>query len=162
MLNPTTGYIKISRFAATTIEEFEVALKKLLAMGMKDLILDLQGNGGGYMGAAIGISDHLLNAGKMIVYTEGRSSGRREEYSTSAGLFQDGRVVILIDGNSASASEIVSGAIQDWDRGLIVRTKVFWKRIGTTSFPIDRRFHDPFDHSSLLYSFRALYTKTIY
>ena len=136
MLNPTTGYIKISRFAATTIEEFEVALKKLLAMGMKDLILDLQGNGGGYMGAAIGISDHLLNAGKMIVYTEGRSSGRREEYSTSAGLFQDGRVVILIDGNSASASEIVSGAIQDWDRGLIVGQRSFGKGLVQRPFPL--------------------------
>ena len=87
---------------------------------MKDLILDLQTNGGGYMGAAIGIADHLLDGRKMIVYTDGVNSGRREEYSTPIGLLQGGRVVVLIDGNSASASEIVSGAVQDWDRGVLV------------------------------------------
>lgn len=136
MLDKTTGYIKISRFAATTIEEFEAALKKLQAQGMKDLVLDLQGNGGGYMGAAIGISDHILNGQKMIVYTEGLSSGRREEYSTPAGLFQDGRVVVLIDGNSASASEIVSGAVQDWDRGLIVGRRSFAKGLVQRQYPL--------------------------
>ena len=136
MLDKTTGYIKISRFAATTIEEFEAAVKKLQAQGMKDMILDLQGNGGGYMGAAIGISDHLLDGTKMIVYTEGLSSGRREEYSTPAGLFQDGRVVVLIDGNSASASEIVSGAIQDWDRGLIVGRRSFAKGLVQRQYPL--------------------------
>lgn len=136
MLDKTTGYIKISRFAATTIEEFEAAVKKLQAQGMKDMILDLQGNGGGYMGAAIGISDHLLDGNKMIVYTEGLSSGRREEYSTPAGLFQDGRVVVLIDGNSASASEIVSGAIQDWDRGLIVGRRSFAKGLVQRQYPL--------------------------
>lgn len=109
MLDKTTGYIKISRFAATTIEEFEAAVKKLQAQGMKDMVLDLQRDGGGYMGAAIGVSDNLLDAKKMIVYTEGLSSGRREEYSTASGLFKDGRVVVLIDENSASASEILSG-----------------------------------------------------
>lgn len=136
MLDKTTGYIKISRFAATTIEEFEAAVKKLQAQGMKDMILDLQGNGGGYMGAAIGISDHLLDGTKMIVYTEGLSSGRREEYSTPTGLFQDGRVVVLIDGNSASASEIVSGAIQDWDRGLIVGRRSFAKGLVQRQYPL--------------------------
>ncbi len=127
MLDKTTGYIKISRFAATTVQEFEEAVKKLQAKGMKDMVLDLQGNGGGYMGAAIGISDHLLGRGKMIVYTEGRASGRQEEYATAAGLFENGRVVVLIDGNSASASEIVSGAVQDWDRGVIVGRRSFGK-----------------------------------
>ena len=136
MLDKTTGYIKISRFAATTIEEFEAAVKKLQSQGMKDLVLDLQGNGGGYLGAAIGISDHLLSGNKMIVYTEGLNSGRREEYSTPAGLFQDGRIVVLIDGNSASASEIVSGAIQDWDRGLIVGRRSFAKGLVQRQFPL--------------------------
>ncbi|MEG1737495.1 MAG: S41 family peptidase [Odoribacter sp.] len=136
MLDKTTGYIKISRFAATTIEEFETAVKKLQAEGMKDMVLDLQGNGGGYMGAAIGISDHLMGGKEMIVYTEGLSSGRREEYSTPAGFFQDGQVVVLIDGNSASASEIVSGAIQDWDRGLIVGRRSFGKGLVQRQYPL--------------------------
>ena len=136
MLDKTTGYIKISRFAATTIKEFEDALKKLQEQGMKDLVLDLQGNGGGYMGAAIGISDHLLNGNKLVVYTEGLSSGRRDEYSTPVGLFQDGRVVVLIDGNSASASEIVSGAIQDWDRGVLVGRRSFGKGLVQRPFPL--------------------------
>lgn len=136
MLDKSTGYIKISRFAATTIEEFEEAVKKLQAQGMKDLVLDLQGNGGGYMGAAIGISDHLLGGRKMIVYTEGLSSGRREEYSTPGGMFQEGRVVVLIDGNSASASEIVSGAVQDWDRGVIVGRRSFGKGLVQRQFPL--------------------------
>ena len=91
MLDKTTGYIKLSRFAATTIDEFEEAVKKLQAQGMKDLILDLQTNGGGYMGAAIGIADHLLDGRKMIVYTDGVNSGRREEYSTPIGLLQGDR-----------------------------------------------------------------------
>ncbi len=136
MLDNTTGYIKISRFAATTIEEFEEAVQKLQAAGMKDLVLDLQENGGGYMGAAIGIGDHLLGDRKMIVYTEGLSSGRREEHATPVGLFQDGRVVVLIDGNSASASEIVSGAVQDWDRGLIVGRRSFGKGLVQRQYPL--------------------------
>ena len=136
MLDKTTGYIKISRFAATTIEEFEAAVKKLQAQGMKDMILDLQRDGGGYMGAAIGVSDNLLDAKKLIVYTDGLSSGRREEYSTASGLFKDGRVVVLIDENSASASEIVSGAIQDWDRGLIVGRRSFGKGLVQRQLPL--------------------------
>lgn len=136
MLDKTTGYIKISRFAATTIEEFEAAVKKLEAAGMKDMILDLQGNGGGYLGAAIGISDHLLDGGKLIVYTDGLSSGRREELSTASGLFKSGRVVVLIDGNSASASEIVSGAVQDWDRGLLVGRRSFGKGLVQHQYPL--------------------------
>ena len=136
MLDKTTGYIKVSRFAATTVEEFEKALKELQAQGMKDLVLDLQGNGGGYMGAAIGISDHLLEGNKMIVYTDGLSSGRREEYSTPAGMLQDGRIVVLIDYNSASASEIVSGAVQDWDRGVLVGQRSFGKGLVQRQYPL--------------------------
>lgn len=136
MLDRKTGYIKLSRFAATTIDEFEEAVKKLQAQGMKDLILDLQMNGGGYMSAAIGIVDHLLDGRKMIVYTNGVNSGRREEYSTPIGLFQEGRVVVLLDGNSASASEIVSGAIQDWDRGVLVGRRSFGKGLVQKQYPL--------------------------
>lgn len=136
MLDNTTGYIKISRFAANTVEEFEEAVKKMQAEGMKDLILDLQGNVGGYMGAAIGISDNMLDNKKMIVYTEGLALGRREEYATSRGLLKNGRIVVLIDGNSASASEIVSGAIQDWDRGLIVGRRSFGKGLVQRQYPL--------------------------
>lgn len=136
MLDKTTGYIKVSRFAATTIEEFENAVKKLTALGMRDLVLDLQGNVGGYMGAAIGICDNLMPDKQLIVYTDGLSSGRREEYATSAGLLQKGRVLVLIDGNSASASEIVAGAIQDWDRGLIVGRRSFGKGLVQRQYPL--------------------------
>lgn len=136
MIDKNIGYIKIARFAATTVEEFEKALTKLKAEGMKDLILDLQGNGGGYMGAAIGIADHLLDGKKLVVYTDSPAFGRQEEFSTPAGMFQDGKVVVLIDGNSASASEIVSGAIQDWDRGLIVGRRSFGKGLVQRQFPL--------------------------
>lgn len=136
MLDKTTGYIKISRFAANTIEEFEDAVKQLQSEGMRDLVLDLQANVGGYMGAAIGISDHMLGNKEMIVYTEGLASPRREEYATSGGLLENGRVVLLIDGNSASASEIVAGAIQDWDRGLIVGRRSFGKGLVQRQYPL--------------------------
>lgn len=136
MLDKTVGYIKISRFAANTVEEFEAAVEKLKKEGMQDLILDLQGNSGGYLGAAIGISDNFLGDKKMIVYTDGLSTGRREEYATSKGLFENGKLVVLIDGNSASASEIVAGAVQDWDRGLIVGRRSFGKGLVQRQYPL--------------------------
>ena len=136
MIDKNIGYIKIARFAATTVEEFEKAVKQLQAEGMKDLIIDLQGNGGGYMGAAIGLADHLLDGRKMIVYTDSPAYGRAEEFSTPAGLFQDGRVVVLLDGNSASASEILAGAVQDWDRGLIVGRRSFGKGLVQRQYPL--------------------------
>ena len=136
MLDGTTGYVKVSRFAATTIEEFEAALKKLKGRGMQDLILDLQGNGGGYMGAALGLCDNFLKSLNLIVYTDGLASGRRDEFATAAGLFEDGRLVVLIDGNSASASEIVSGAVQDWDRGVIVGRRSFGKGLVQRQYPL--------------------------
>lgn len=136
MLDNATGYLKISRFADNTIEEFEEAIRKMQQAGMKDLVLDLQGNVGGYMGAAIGISDNFLEDKKMIVYTEGRSSPLRQEYATSKGLLENGRLAVLVDGNSASASEIVAGAIQDWDRGLIVGRRSFGKGLVQREFPL--------------------------
>ncbi len=127
MATPKTGYIKISRFAATTHEELVKALTELKAKGMENLVLDLQGNGGGYLKAAIDIADELLSENKMIVYTQGRSFPKEENKAGRTGLFEKGKLVVLIDEGSASASEIVSGAIQDWDRGAIVGRRSFGK-----------------------------------
>lgn len=127
MASPTIGYIKINRFSATTIDEFKSSLSELKQQGMQDLILDLQGNGGGLLKAAVQLSDEFLDTDKLIVYTEGRAYPKRETYSKKEGGFQEGRLVILIDEGSASASEIVSGAVQDWDRGLIIGRRSFGK-----------------------------------
>ncbi|MBL7946472.1 MAG: S41 family peptidase [Flavobacteriales bacterium] len=127
MAEPNVGYIKVSRFSATTMKEFREKLGELKAAGMKDLILDLQGNGGGYLRTAIEMADEFLGDRKLVVYTEGRTSPREDTYATKEGLFEKGRLVVLVDEGSASASEIVSGAIQDWDRGLIVGRRSFGK-----------------------------------
>ena len=135
MMNKTTGYIRISRFAATTAEEFEKALHDLQKKGMRNLILDLQGNGGGYLNAAIEIANHMLQKGELIVYTEGKRNPRREFNARGNGDFRDGKLVVLVDEFSASASEIVTGAIQDWDRGTVVGRRTFGK--GLVQRPID-------------------------
>lgn len=135
MVNSTTGYIRISRFAATTGDEFRTALHKLQSQGMKDLILDLQGNGGGYLNAAIEVCDQLLGKKELIVYTEGRRNPRSEFEAKGDGDFLNGRLVVLVDEYSASASEIVTGAIQDWDRGIVVGRRTFGK--GLVQRPID-------------------------
>lgn len=127
MAEPGVGYIKVSRFSATTMKEFREKLTSLKEDGMKDLILDLQGNGGGYLRTAIEMADEFLGDRKLVVYTEGRTSPREDTYSTKEGLFEKGRLVLLVDEGSASASEIVSGAVQDWDRGLIVGRRSFGK-----------------------------------
>lgn len=128
MLENRIGYIKLSRFAATTFEEFiEEVVKMIRLKRMKSLIIDLQGNGGGYMSAATHIANMLLDKGELIVYTEGRKSPRSEERAADRGLFRDGKLVILVDENSASASEILAGAVQDWDRGVIVGRRTFGK-----------------------------------
>lgn len=127
MATPKTGYIKISRFAASTHEEFVAALKDLQAKGMENLILDLQGNGGGYLQSAVDMADELLSDNKLIVYTQGRSFPKEENLANKKGLFEKGKLVVLIDEGSASASEIVSGAIQDWDRGALVGRRSFGK-----------------------------------
>ncbi len=135
MATPKVGYIKINRFAATTHEEFMEALASLKGQGMQDLILDLQGNGGGYLGAAIDIANEFLGQGEIIVYTEGRRNPRREFTAKGDGKHQHGRLVILVDEYSASASEIVAGAVQDWDRGWVVGRRTFGK--GLVQRPID-------------------------
>jgi carboxyl-terminal processing protease len=136
MAEPTVGYIKLTRFSATTMDEFKKDLEELKQNGMKDLILDLQGNGGGYLNTAISLADEFLSDKKLIVYTQGRAYPKNETFATSAGGFEKGRLVILIDDGSASASEIVSGAIQDWDRGLIVGRRSFGKGLVQRPVPL--------------------------
>ena len=135
MITPKIGYIKINRFGATTYEEFMEALASLKGQGLQDLILDLQGNGGGYLNAAIDIANEFLGAGELIVYTEGRRNPRREFFAKGDGKHQSGRLVVLVDEYSASASEIVAGAVQDWDRGMVVGRRTFGK--GLVQRPID-------------------------
>ncbi len=127
MVNDTVGYIKLSRFAEKTYEELLQALNKLVSEGMTRLILDLRGNFGGFLQASIKISDEFLPDGKLIVYTEGNSRPNNYAYATNHGVFEENGLVILIDESSASASEIVAGAVQDNDRGLIVGRRSFGK-----------------------------------
>lgn len=127
MATPEIGYIKITRFAQNTHEEFVEALANLKKEGMKDLILDLRGNGGGYLHTAIALADEFLTNSKMIVYTEGLHQARQNAYATSRGNFEKGKLVVMIDEGSASASEIVAGAVQDWDRGVVVGRRSFGK-----------------------------------
>ena len=127
MIDDKTGYVKISQFAQTTYREFMQAIEKLKSRGASKLILDLRGNGGGIMEAATRIADQFLEEGQLIVYTEGRTRPRENEFATSKGVLKDDKVVILIDETSASASEILAGAIQDNDRGLLVGRRSFGK-----------------------------------
>ncbi len=127
MVNNSTGYIKINSFTATTHEEFSKALKQLDDEGLSKLILDLRGNTGGYLQAAIDVADEFLKNDALIVYTEGQNRPKNYAYATSRGNFEDGQLIVLIDEGSASASEIVAGAIQDNDRGTIVGRRSFGK-----------------------------------
>ena len=127
MLDKTTGYIKLNRFSSTTILEFTDAFKELKDKNIENLILDLRGNGGGFLSAAIDLADHFLDGNKLIVFTEGTHSPKKEYKANSKGIFESGKIVILINEGSASASEIVSGAIQDWDRGVIIGRRSFGK-----------------------------------
>jgi carboxyl-terminal processing protease len=136
MLDKETGYVKISRFSATTSDEFKESLSKLKEKGMKNLMLDLTGNGGGYLQAANDVADQFLEDRNIIVYTQGRTkSSRNNYYSTAKGQFKKGKLIVLIDEASASASEIVSGAVQDLDRGIIVGRRSFGKGLVQNSFP---------------------------
>lgn len=136
MVDNQIGYIKVNRFAATTYDEFHQALSKLKEQGMKKLILDLQGNPGGYMNVAIDMADDFLKAGKKIVFTKGKDrKNNSEAFSTDRGSFEQGDLVVLVNEGSASASEIVSGALQDNDRALIVGRRSFGK--GLVQSPFD-------------------------
>lgn len=134
MIDEQTGYIKLGSFGATTHDEFVDAAKEMMSLGMRDLVLDLQGNGGGYLQAAVQLCNEILNTGEMIVYTEGRVVGR-QEYRASGKKMDFGKIVVLVDGYTASAAEIVSGALQDNDRGWIVGRRTFAK--GLVQRPID-------------------------
>ena len=135
MIRPGVGYIKLSSFGATTHEEFLGALDKLKAEGMKDLILDLEDNGGGYLQAAAALLNEILDEDDLLVYTEGRSAKRQEFRARGNGKFRNGRILVLVNEYSASAAEIVSGAIQDQDRGTIIGRRTFGK--GLVQRPID-------------------------
>jgi carboxyl-terminal processing protease len=127
MVDKTTGYICLERFAQTSIQEFRDAMTRLKARGMKNLIFDLRGNGGGYLQAAFDIANEFIGPDKMIVYTDNFRKTGETHKSTSSGNFQKGKLVILVDESSASASEIVSGAMQDWDRALILGRRTYGK-----------------------------------
>ena len=120
MLRPQIGYIRIGSFGATTYDEFCESLKKLKKQGMQSLVLDLQENGGGFLHAAVQIANEFLKSNDLIVYTEGRQAQRTEYKAKGGGLFTEGKVIVLVDSYTASAAEIVSGAIQDQDRGIVV------------------------------------------
>lgn len=138
MIRPGVGYIKVSSFGATTVDEFEDKLSELQKNGAQSLILDLQGNGGGLLMSAVGMANEFLGRDQMVVYTEGRRSPKSGYMADGRGRFRDGKLVVLIDEYSASASEIVSGAVQDWDRATIVGRRSFGK--GLVQRPIE--FHD--------------------
>lgn len=127
MLDAKTGYIKVARFAATTYNEYMEAFHKLKSQGLQNLIIDLRGNGGGYLNTATSIADEFLDAGKEILYTQGKARPRKDYKASSTGEFESGKLVVLIDDGSASASEILAGALQDNDRATIVGRRSFGK-----------------------------------
>ncbi len=153
MIDNEIGYIKLNRFSRTSMNEFKEALAKLKRQNLKKLILDLQDNGGGYLDVAFELADQFLDNNKIIVYTEGINSPRKDYKSTANGEFENGKLVVLVDENSASASEIVSGAIQDWDRGLIIGRRSFGKGL------VQRPFDLP-DGSMIRLTIAKYYTPT--
>lgn len=151
MADGKTGYIRLSRFAATSYKEFKDAITKLKKQGMQQLILDLTDNGGGYMQIAAQIANEMLNRGNLIVYTQGRKSPRQNLNADGSGTFRTQKVVVMINQFSASASEILSGAVQDWDRGVIVGRRSFGKGL------VQREFLLP-DSSSFRLTIARYYT----
>ena len=135
MFDKSTGYIRISSFGQKTHKEFLTKLDSLQKQGMKNLVLDLQSNGGGLLQASVDIANEFLNKNELVVYTQGRVFPRYDYLAKGGGLFTKGRVVVLIDESTASAAEILSGAIQDWDRGVVVGRRSFGK--GLVQRPID-------------------------
>ncbi|MCU4176568.1 S41 family peptidase [Marinilabiliaceae bacterium N1Y90] len=135
MADPKTAYVKITRFALNTHDEFLEALDKLEPNNFENLIIDLRGNGGGYLKAAIDIADELIDEDKLLVYTQGINSPRQSHNAAKKGRFEEGKLVVLMDEGSASASEIVAGAVQDWDRGIVIGRRSFGK--GLVQRPFD-------------------------
>ena len=153
MVDKKIGYIKLDRFAKESVEEFESALADLKKQGMKSLIFDLRGNGGGYLQTAFGLGNEFLGSGKTVVYTEGLKNPKQVYSTDKNGNFREGRLVILIDEGSASASEIVSGAIQDWDRGVLIGRRSFGKGL------VQRPFNLP-DGAQIRLTTARYYTPT--
>ncbi len=151
MISKSTGYIKVSRFSANTHHEFLTALKKLKKEKMDNLIIDLRSNGGGYLKAALDIVDELLGPEKLMLFTQGSSFPRRDHISTRGGNWEKGGLLVLIDEYSASASEIVAGAVQDWDRGVVVGRRSFGKGL------VQRPFNLP-DGSEIRLTIAKYYT----
>ncbi len=153
MVNDTTAYIKLNKFSNTTYDEFKSALNKLLDKGMNSMILDLRGNVGGYLQAAINIADEFLTQDQLIVYTKGNKRPKRFAYASRKGKFEEGKLIVLIDEGSASASEVLAGAIQDNDRGTIIGRRSFGKGLvqEQLSFP---------DGSALRLTVARYYTPT--
>src|SRR5687768_12196037 len=127
MVDATTGYIKLNKFSETTYQEFMGAMENLQKQKMQSLILDLRGNGGGLLSQATAIADEFLDDNKLIVYTQGTNTPRQEYKARKEGVFEKGKLVVLVDELTASASEIVAGALQDWDRATIVGRRTFGK-----------------------------------
>lgn len=153
MIDKKNGYMRITSFGAKTHQEFVTKLDSLKKCGMKNLILDLCGNGGGYLTAAVGILGEFIDQDQLVVYTEGKNNPRSDYFSKGEGKFRKGNLVVLVDETSASASEILSGAVQDWDRGLIVGRRTFGKGL------VQRPFQLP-DGSMIRLTIARYYTPT--
>ena len=168
MLDAATGYIKLSKFSSTTYKEFMQAMEALQKKNMKALVLDLRNNGGGLMDQATAIADEFLDGDKLIVYTEGTNTPRREYKASKEGVFESGKLVVLVDELSASASEVLAGALQDWDRATIVGRRTFGKGLVQEQYqlsdgsalrltvaryytPIGRSIQRPYDKGKKVY-----------
>jgi carboxyl-terminal processing protease len=153
MMDSVTGYIHLNKFSGTTYEEFMQAMERLNGEGMKRLVFDLRDNGGGILGEAVDIADEFLDNEKLIVYTEGATQPKTEYKCKRPGLFEKGKLVVVIDENSASASEVLAGALQDWDRATIVGRRSFGKGLVQEQYPLS-------DGSALRLTVARYYTPT--
>jgi carboxyl-terminal processing protease len=136
MINKGTGYIKLNKFTENSYEEFMASLEQLKSQGLSQLIFDLRGNGGGFMNEAVDMADEFLEGDKLIVYTEGLNSKKREYRCKRPGLFEKGKLVLLVDELSASASEVLAGALQDWCRATIIGRRTFGKGLVQEQYPL--------------------------
>lgn len=136
LISPETGYIKISRFSQSTHQEFREGLKELKETDIENLVLDLRGNGGGYLKTALDIADEFIGERRLLLYTDGMAIPRSEYHSKPGDLWEKGKLIVLIDEGSASASEIVAGAVQDWDRGIIMGRRSFGKGLVQRPFTL--------------------------